>query len=207
VSQPLVLNRGGSTPLLVALLALPALASVFLFVLAAQVMRTNVAGGVLFLVVGLLPLLPALLVAIASRVPPGDVTAGVLTLRSALPRKEQRIDLRQIAAVGLVFRRQSRVSAWIPTVWLADGTSARIPIGNTAVPSVRSRGPLPEWSAVADTHQGRLCVAILDRARVAQNDRGPITADAERYRGADDPKNVAYWSSRPELGVNRLPTP
>lgn len=84
-----------------------------------------------FVVVGVILLAPVCLVLLLQ--PSGELGDDALVLRVGR-RHPRTVLLDDIAAVGMVYTIQPRVSAWIPYAWLRDGSAVNLPVGNTHGP-------------------------------------------------------------------------
>jgi len=160
---------------------------IYLLALAPSARTAFSAGAVWFsgcFVLGMLGLSVWLM--LAQRRTPGEVTDDSVRLYVGLSRRERVIPLESIAAVGMVFIRQSRSpSGWSSFLWLEDGES--VPLGLDVCLCKSS----DDWETIAATPQGRLCLQILDRARSRQNASGPIARDRTTDRGIG--WRSAYW--------------
>lgn len=165
-------------------------------------------GHPLFVVLGLILLLPSVLMLTLVVRLRGKVTDDAVIIRG-LGGRVRNIPLADLAAIGMVFTSQPKITGWVPYLWLRSGAVVRLPIGLFAgkMPPRRQAepGPLPDWSDIAASKQGQYCLEIYRRATLLQRPGGPLSLDRESTRSGGRSRERAYWCADPNIGSHLLP--
>lgn len=142
-----------------------------------------------------IPLLAMLLIFVLGTGGSCQVTPEAVLLKSTRWSHPTPVPLARVAAVGMVYTVQRRISGWRSYLWTSDGRAVPLPVG-LCTAGEPDRATTTDLSA---SRQGEFCRAVFQRVVAVQGPDGLASADRQTARSGRSGRETAYWSANPAM--------